>query len=74
MDNLQTHYFEKGGFVLAVLARDNLIGSGAIRGLDDKTAELKRIWLLVAYQGWVFGFQLIKRLIDFAHLRGYRWS
>ena len=72
MDNLQTHYFKNGGLFLAVLDGRKLIGSGAIRKLDDTTAELKRIWLLESYQGRGIGFQLINRLFEFALSRGYR--
>ncbi len=71
MDNLQAHYFDDRGLFLAIVDDEKLIGSGAIRRLDDRTAELKRIWLLEAYHGKGIGFQLIKLLFDFARSQGY---
>jgi GNAT superfamily N-acetyltransferase len=72
MDDLQSHYFENGGLFLAALDDDKLIGTGAIRKLNDCTAELKRVWLLDAYQGRRIGFQLVKQLLDLARVRGYQ--
>jgi len=72
MDNLQTHYFDNGGLFLAALDENKLIGSGAIRKLDEATAELKRIWLSEEYHGQGIGFQLVTLLFNFAHAQGYR--
>ena len=72
MDDLQSHYFENGGLFLAALDDDKLIGTGAIRKLNDCTAELKRVWLLEAYQGRGIGFQLVKQLLDFASVQSYQ--
>jgi putative acetyltransferase len=71
MDNLHAHYFDNGGLFLAVLDDDRLVGSGALRKLDDRTAELKRIWLLEAYQGQGIGYRLVMLLFDFARAQGY---
>jgi putative acetyltransferase len=71
MNDVQTHYFENGGLFLAVLDGDKIIGSGAIRKLDDRTAELKRIWLLEAYHGQGIGFRLVNALFGFAREQVY---
>jgi putative acetyltransferase len=73
MDNLRSHYFDNGGLFLAALEDDKLIGSGAIRKLNVGTAELKRIWLLEAYQGRGIGYQLVSLLFEFARAQGYRY-
>jgi putative acetyltransferase len=71
MDNVGSHYFENRGTFLVVLNGKQVIGSGALRKLDDKTAELKRMWLLEAYHGQGIGYRLIGQLIDFARKNGY---
>jgi putative acetyltransferase len=71
MDNVGSHYFENRGTFLVVLNGKQVIGSGALRKLDDETAELKRMWLLEAYHGQGIGYRLIGQLIDFARKNGY---
>jgi putative acetyltransferase len=71
MDQVETHYFKNDGLFLAVLDDDTLIGSGAIRKLDFETAELKRMWLLESHHGRGIGYQVIKRLFEFARKMGY---
>jgi len=71
MDDVQTYYFENGGTFLVVLNSEQVIGSGALRKLDDRTAELKRMWLLEAYHGQGIGYRLIMQLFDFAREKGY---
>jgi putative acetyltransferase len=73
MDNLQAHYFDNSGLFLAALDDGRLVGTGAIRKLDGKIAELKRIWLLDEYQGQGIGFQLVTRLFNFASAHGYKY-
>lgn len=73
MDNLQSNYFDNGGFFLAVMDDDRLVGSGAIRKLDAATAELKRIWLLEAYQGQGIGYRVVTMLFNFARNQGYHF-
>ena len=71
MDDVQSNYFEAGGTFLVALNGEQVIGSGALRRVDDKTAELKRMWLLEKYHGCGIGYQLISQLIDFAHQNEY---
>ena len=72
MDEVQSHYFDNNGLFLAALDDGKLIGSGAVRKLDDVTAELKRMWLLEDYHGCGIGYQLITRLFDFARTQRYK--
>ena len=71
MDEFQVHYFDNGGIFLVVLNSEQVIGSGALRRLDDETAELKRMWLLEAYHGQGIGYRLIAQLFEFARKQGY---
>lgn len=71
MDKVRSHYFEAGGTFLVVVNGERVIGSGALRKMEDETAELKRMWLLEAYHGQGIGYRLITQLIDFARKNGY---
>ncbi len=71
MDSVQTHYFKAKGMFLVVLNGEQVIGSGALRKLDNDTAELKRMWLLEAYHGQGIGYRLLMCLFDFAREQKY---
>lgn len=71
MDEVQSHYFDNKGTFLVALNGEQVIGSGALCKLDDKTAELKRMWLLEAYHGQGIGYRLISQLIEFGRKSGY---
>ena len=71
IDNVQANYFNSGGVFLVALNGEQVIGSGALRKVDDETAELKRMWLLEAYHGQGVGYRLITQLFDFARQQGY---
>lgn len=71
MEHVQSHYFDNGGLFLVALAGDKVIGSGAVRKLDPATAELKRMWLMDAFQGRGIGYALITKLFEFARQRDY---
>jgi len=72
VDEAQQHYFDRQGLFLVALEDGVVVGTGAIRRLDDRTCELKRLWLLPAYQGRGIGYRLIQQLFDFARAAGYR--
>ena len=71
LEDVQAHYFDAGGTFLVVLEGEQVIGSGALRKLDDRTAELKRMWLLEKYHGQGIGHRLIMHLFKFAREKGY---
>lgn len=71
VDNFQKVYVENCGLFLAVMDDDKLVGTGAVKKLDGKTAELKRLWLLEAYHGQKIGYQVVYRLLDFARAQKY---
>jgi putative acetyltransferase len=72
MDDVQQTYFENDGIFLVITDDDQIIGTGAIRKLDDTTCELKRVWLLFEYHGRGLGYRIIQELLAFARADGYR--
>jgi putative acetyltransferase len=72
MDDIQQTYLENDGIFLVMTDDDRIIGTGAIRKLDDMTCELKRVWLLFAYHGQGLGYRMIQELFAFAREKGYQ--
>ena len=72
MDDVHETYFDNDGLFLVMTDEDRIIGTGAIRKLDDTTCELKRVWLLFEYHGNGLGYRIIQELLAFARQKGYR--
>lgn len=72
VDDFQTVYGPPVGQFLVAYAGDALVGTGAIRRLDDATAELRRMWLLEPFQGRGIGYRLWVELAGVARQAGYR--
>jgi ribosomal protein S18 acetylase RimI-like enzyme len=72
VDDFQRDYSPPGGLFLVALDGGRLIGTGAIRRIDDETAELRRMWLLEPYQGRGIGYRLWLALRAFAMSAAYR--
>jgi putative acetyltransferase len=72
IDNVQSHYFNNNGTFLVLVDRDRVVGTGAIRKIDDEICELKRMWFLKAYRGQGLGWKMAQRLLAFAQETGYR--
>lgn len=71
MDDIEKNYFEKGGVFLVLVDDNKVIGMGAIRRLEDKVCELKRLWLLFEYQGKGLGYRMVMELLRIAREMGY---
>ena len=72
MQNVQQQYFNNKGNFLVLLDGERIVGTGAVRRLDDEVCELKRMWLLKLYRGRGFGLQIAQMLINFASTHGYK--
>lgn len=72
MDTIQQTYLDNGGIFLIMLDDSQLIGTGAIRKIQNDTCELKRLWLLTSYHGKGLGYRMLQKLFSFARQRGYR--
>ena len=73
MEDIQKNYFENGGTFLVTTENDVIIGTGAIRNLEDGICELKRLWLLPEYHGRGLGYWMMQELLGFARERGYQY-
>ncbi len=72
VDDWPRVYGPPRGTFLVALDGGRVVGTGAVRPIDDETAELKRMWLLEAYQGRGIGYRLFTLLVEFARAAGYR--
>lgn len=72
IDDVQQTYFANNGTFLVMTDRDQIIGTGAIRRLENEICELKRVWLLFEYHGRGLGYQMIQELFTFAREGGYQ--
>jgi len=72
MDDTQKNYFENGGIFLVMEDEVQIIGTGAVRQLEDKICELKRLWLLTEYHGTGLGYRMTQELLSFAREKGYK--
>ncbi|WKZ37814.1 MAG: GNAT family N-acetyltransferase [Anaerolineales bacterium] len=71
VDDFQRVYEQNQGIFLAVLEDGRLVGTGAMKRMDQSTAELKRLWLLEEYQGRGIGYRVVMKLFAFAREKGY---
>jgi len=72
VDNYQQEYLENRGLFLVVMDGEKLVGTGAIKKLEENIAELKRLWLLEEYHGQKIGLQVVSQLLTFARTNGYQ--
>jgi putative acetyltransferase len=72
MDDVQRNYFDNGGTFLVLCRDERIIGTGAIRYLEDGVCELKRLWLLTEYHGQGLGYRMMQELFSIARAKGYR--
>jgi putative acetyltransferase len=72
MDDIQKNYFDQGGTFLVLLDDGQIVGTGAIRKLDDNICELKRLWLLTQYHGQGLGYRMLQELLSIAREKGYK--
>ena len=72
VDNFQQAYNKNRGLFLVALDDEKVVGTGAIKKMEEDSAELKRLWLLEEYHGQKIGYQIVLHLLDFAHTQGYR--
>ena len=66
----QFNMLDKINEAIVVYRDDKLIGAGAIRYYDDKTAELKRVFVVPDEQGNGVGTLLVGKLIEWARELG----
>jgi putative acetyltransferase len=72
LDNIQKNYFDDGGTFLVTIEKNRIIGTGAIRFLEEGVCELKRMWLLTEYHGQGLGYRMLQELFSIARAKGYK--
>lgn len=60
-----------GGRLLVARLGDDAVGVGALRPVDDTTAEIKRMYVRPAAQGLGIGRAILARLVQDARAEGY---
>jgi ribosomal protein S18 acetylase RimI-like enzyme len=71
IDNFKASYLDKDGIFLVMSDHGEIIGTGALRRLDETACEIKRLWLLPAYQGQGLGYRMVTELLKIAREKGY---
>lgn len=71
LENAQEVYSNKS-ILLVMLDKDVVIGSGAIKRLDDTTCEVKRMFFAQAYRGQGLGSRMLQELVERAKHFGYK--
>ncbi len=59
VEEFQHSYMENGGTFLVTSDNGRIIGTGALRRLEDTVGEIKRLWLLPEYQGRGLGYRMM---------------
>lgn len=72
MHNISAHYAPPSGKFLVLMDGGQLVGTGAIRRIDNEVCELKRMWFLPAYRRRGYGAAMSERLLSFARSSGYK--
>ncbi len=72
IDKFQQTYCDNDGIFLVLTDNDQIIGTGAIRKIDNELCELKRLWLLFECHGKGLGYRMIQELMAFAREKGYQ--
>jgi putative acetyltransferase len=72
VENFKQAYIANGGDFLVAMEGDRVVGTGALRRLDDETGELRRMWLLEQVRGQGVGYRITQRLLTTARKNGYR--
>jgi ribosomal protein S18 acetylase RimI-like enzyme len=72
IEDFQRAYFEDGGVFLVTVEVGRIIGTGALKRLEEGVGEIKRVWLLPEYHGQGHGYRMMMALLEAARQRGYR--
>jgi putative acetyltransferase len=73
LDDVHKNYFDNGGVFLVTVHDGRIIGTGAIRRIEEGVCELKRLWLLSEYHGQGLGYRMMQEIFSIARQKGYRF-
>lgn len=71
MEDINSQYAPPSGTFLVLMDGERVVGTGAVRRLDEETCELKRLWFLPPYRGKGLGAKMVELLFEFARSAGY---
>lgn len=66
LKDINESYFENNGLFLIVYNGEKIIGSGAIKKIDNQHCELKKLYLLKEYRNMGHGNMIVGMLFKFA--------
>lgn len=71
LESLPGAYAPPGGRLLLAWVDEQVAGTGALRPLEGRACEMKRVYVRPAYRGTGLGRQLLGRLLDEARAAGH---
>lgn len=71
-DDIDTYYFNNRGTFLIVTDNEKVIGTGAIKFLDDESCELKRFYFAKEFRRRGLGTLLLDQLASYARTLNYK--
>jgi GNAT superfamily N-acetyltransferase len=74
IDTYQDSYVGNDGAFLVLCDDGRIIGTGALHRMDEYACEIKRLWLLPAYQQQGLGYRMMQALLDIARAKGYTFA
>ena len=66
LDDITAYYHDNGGIFFIGTVDGNVIGTSAVRRIDNKRCEIKRIYVKKEFRGRGYGRELFLRALEFA--------
>lgn len=72
LDNVEQHYFGNGGYFGVLLDENNhIVATGGLYKLNDRRAEIRKMYLLSEHRGKGLGKMILHALIEKAKFLGF---
>ncbi|MGP8319279.1 MAG: GNAT family N-acetyltransferase [Methanosarcinaceae archaeon] len=66
LDDIDGYYLQSGGVFYVGISDGKIIGTSAVRRIDQKQCEIKRIYVRKEFRNMGFGRELFLRAVEFA--------
>ncbi len=66
LNNIDKHYLQSGGVFYVGIVDGAIIGTSAVRRIDNNRCEIKRIYVRKDFRGRGFGRELFLKALEFA--------
>ena len=66
LDNIDRYYLQSGGVFYVGVVDGAIIGTSAVRRIDDEQCEIKRIYVKKDFRGRKYGKELFLKALEFA--------